>query len=29
VTIDFVLGAIVTAGLLTYLAYALIHPERF
>jgi len=28
-TIDYVLGAIVTAGLLAYLVYALILPERF
>jgi K+-transporting ATPase ATPase F chain len=28
-TIDYVLGAIVTAGLLVYLVYALIRPERF
>ncbi len=28
-TIDYVLGAIVTAGLLGYLVYALIRPERF
>lgn len=28
-TIDYVLGAIVTAGLLAYLVYALIRPERF
>lgn len=27
--IDYVLGAIVTAGLLAYLVYALIRPERF
>jgi K+-transporting ATPase KdpF subunit len=27
--IDYVLGAIVTAGLLVYLVYALIRPERF
>ena len=26
---DYVLGAIVTAGLLAYLVYALIRPERF
>jgi K+-transporting ATPase KdpF subunit len=26
---DYVLGAIVTAGLLVYLIYALIRPERF
>lgn len=28
-TIDYLLGAIVTAGLLAYLVYALIRPERF
>lgn len=28
-TIDYVLGAIVTVGLLVYLVYALIRPERF
>lgn len=27
--IDYVLGAVVTAGLLGYLVYALIRPERF
>ncbi len=27
--IDYGLGAIVTLGLLVYLIYALIHPERF
>ena len=27
--IDYVLGAIVTVGLLVYLVYALIRPERF
>lgn len=27
--LDFVLGAIVTAGLLVYLTYALVRPERF
>lgn len=27
--IDYLLGAIVTAGLLAYLVYALIRPERF
>lgn len=26
---DYVLGAIVTVGLLAYLVYALIRPERF
>jgi K+-transporting ATPase KdpF subunit len=28
-TIDYVLGAIVTIGLLGYLIFALIRPERF
>jgi K+-transporting ATPase KdpF subunit len=28
-TTDYVLGAIVTLGLLAYLVYALIRPERF
>ena len=28
-TIDYGLGAIVTVGLLIYLVYALIRPERF
>jgi K+-transporting ATPase ATPase F chain len=28
-TIDFVLGGLVTAGLLFYLTYALLRPERF
>jgi K+-transporting ATPase KdpF subunit len=28
-SIDYVLGAIVTIGLLVYLVYALIRPERF
>lgn len=28
-TIDYALGAIVTVGLLIYLTYALIRPERF
>ncbi len=28
-TLDYVLGALVTAGLLIYLTYALIRPERF
>jgi K+-transporting ATPase KdpF subunit len=27
--IDFWLGAVVTAGLLIYLTYALLRPERF
>jgi K+-transporting ATPase KdpF subunit len=26
---DYALGAVVTAGLLVYLVYALIRPERF
>jgi K+-transporting ATPase KdpF subunit len=28
-TIDYILGAIVTVGLLAYLVFALIRPERF
>jgi K+-transporting ATPase ATPase F chain len=28
-TLDLVLGAAVTAGILGYLVYALIRPERF
>jgi K+-transporting ATPase ATPase F chain len=28
-TLDYVLGAIVTIGLLGYLVYALIRPEKF
>lgn len=28
-TLDYVLGAIVTVGLLGYLVYALVYPERF
>lgn len=28
-TIDYVLGAIVTVGLLFYLVYALVRPEKF
>ncbi|HEY3908643.1 MAG TPA: K(+)-transporting ATPase subunit F [Stellaceae bacterium] len=28
-TIDYALGAIITIGLLGYLVYALIRPERF
>ena len=28
-TFDYVLGAAVTLGLLVYLVYALIRPERF
>lgn len=27
--LDYALGGLVTAGLLAYLAYALIRPERF
>ena len=27
--LDYMLGALVTAGLLVYLIYALIRPERF
>ncbi len=27
--IDYVLGALVTVGLLAYLVYALVRPERF
>lgn len=27
--IDYVLGGVVTAGLLVYLVLALLHPERF
>jgi K+-transporting ATPase KdpF subunit len=27
--VDYVLGSIVTVGLLVYLVYALIRPERF
>ena len=27
--VDYALGALVTAGLLAYLIYALIRPERF
>lgn len=27
--VDYVLGAIVTVGLLVYLVFALIRPERF
>jgi len=29
VSIDSIVGLIVTAGLLVYLAYALLKPERF
>lgn len=28
-TIDYVIGLIVTAGLLVYLTYALLKPEKF
>jgi K+-transporting ATPase KdpF subunit len=28
-TVDYMLGALVAAGLLAYLVYALIRPERF
>ena len=28
-TVDYALGAIVTVGLLGYLVYALIRPEKF
>ena len=28
-TLDYVLGGLVTAGLLVYLTYALVRPERF
>lgn len=28
-SLDFALAAVVTAGLLVYLAFALIRPERF
>lgn len=28
-TLDYTLGALVTAGLLFYLTYALVRPERF
>ena len=28
-TLDYVLGALVTAGLLFYLTFALVRPERF
>jgi K+-transporting ATPase KdpF subunit len=28
-TIDYILGGIVTAGLLAYLVFALLRPERF
>ena len=28
-TLDYTLGAIVTVGLLVYLVYALVRPEKF
>lgn len=28
-TLEYVLGGVVTAGLLVYLVYALLRPERF
>ena len=28
-SVDYVLGAIVTIGLLVYLVYALVRPEKF
>ena len=28
-SLDYALGAVVTAGILIYLVYALIRPERF
>ena len=28
-TFDYILGAIVTSGILIYLTYALLRPERF
>ncbi|WP_109108218.1 K(+)-transporting ATPase subunit F [Azospirillum sp. TSO35-2] len=28
-TVELILGGLVAVGLLGYLAYALIHPERF
>ena len=28
-TFDYILGLLVTAGLLVYLTYALLRPERF
>ena len=28
-TLDYVLGGLVTIGLLVYLTYALVRPERF
>ncbi|MBO0766205.1 MAG: K(+)-transporting ATPase subunit F [Hyphomicrobiaceae bacterium] len=27
--VDYILGGAVTAGLLVYLTYALLHPEKF
>jgi K+-transporting ATPase ATPase F chain len=27
--VDYILGGVVTAGLLVYLTYALLRPERF
>ena len=27
--VEYILGGIVTAGLLVYLTYALLHPEKF
>ena len=28
-TLDYILGAVVSVGLLAYLVYALVRPERF
>jgi K+-transporting ATPase KdpF subunit len=28
-TVDYLMGAVVTIGLLAYLVYALVRPERF
>jgi K+-transporting ATPase KdpF subunit len=28
-TLDYILGSIVTVGLLVYLTYALVRPEKF
>ena len=28
-TVDYIMGAVVTIGLLVYLVYALIRPEKF
>jgi K+-transporting ATPase KdpF subunit len=28
-TLDYVLGAVVTIGIFSYLVYALVRPERF